>query len=77
MMRRDQLFEELGEECSRERGANEKAGGGGGGGGSGSTSPVCLRKRKLARRTWGLRRNRVRGGREARAHRPHSSLQFF
>lgn len=58
MMRRDQLFEELGDKCSRERGKQEK-------GLQWGASSVCLRRR-LARRTWGIRES---GGREARPHR--------
>lgn len=52
-MRKDQLFEGLGEECSRERGGQRK-------GHSRGASGVCLRKRRLARRMWEVRRHGVR-----------------
>lgn len=53
-MRKGQMFQELGEECSRERAEQEK-------GCRGSASGVCWRRRRLARSMWEVRRNRWEG----------------
>lgn len=67
MMRRDQLFEELGDKCSRERGKQEK--------GLQWGCKLCVFEKKASKENMGNKRES--GGRVARSHRATKEFAVF